>query len=64
MLPKKYHKDACLKCIGVIAYDLNTHKASNKIVHDTVNSVVSINELDDKKDIHDLLEYIRKVKEE
>jgi len=64
MLPKKYYKDACLKCIGAITYDLNTHKASNKIINDTINNPVSINELDDKKDIHDLLEYIRKVKEE
>ena len=37
---------------------------SNKIINDTINNPVSINELDDKKDIHDLLEYIRKVKEE
>ena len=53
MLPKKYYEDVCLKCIGDIVYDINTHKVS-----------VSINELDDKKDIYALLEYTRKVKEE
>jgi len=53
MLSRKYYEDVCLKCIGAITYDLNTHKEP-----------VSINELDDKKDIYALLEYTRKVNEE